>query len=92
MRKPAPCIGLRVARRASGEPYLGGIAGEEFTVPAGARVQLRRLRPDGPGESPTHAIVFAPPDPRLSKAAIEKAIADGAWHRVDPRHDGEVKP
>lgn len=87
---PAPCIGLRISRRASGEPYLCGIAGEEFTVPRGARVQLRRIRDDG--DHVTHAIVFAPPDARVSTKTIEKAVADSAWWRRDQRHDGEEMP
>ena len=81
----APAIGLRLAHRVDGTPFLHGLAGSDFTVPAGSRVQLRRLRPDGPGDSPTHAIVFAPPDPRVTEKEIEQAVRDSAWHRVDPR-------
>jgi hypothetical protein len=93
MSKPAPCIGLRRAVRASGEPYLSGVAHAEIVIPAGARVQLRRLRPDGPGDSPTHAIVFAPADPRAKGADLEQACRDNGFHRVDPRDaDGEPAP
>lgn len=83
--KPAPCIGLRIGRRVSGEPYLHGISSEEFTIPKGARVQLRRLRPDGDGDTPTHAIVFAPPDPNVTPRELDQAGRDAAWHRRDAR-------
>ncbi len=87
MTSPAPAIGLFVGHRVTGEPYLRGIASESFTVPAGARVQLRRLRPDGPGDSPTHAIIFAPPDPTLTRADLAQATRDASWHRRDPRDE-----
>jgi hypothetical protein len=61
-RGPVPCIGLRRGVRVSGEHYLYGVVSETLTLEAGARVQLRRLRPDGDHDGPTHAIVFAPCD------------------------------
>ncbi len=93
MSAPVPAIGLLIGYRVTGEPFLRGIADREFTVPAGARVQLRRLRPDGPGDIPTHAIVFAPPDPNLTPAELQQACRAAAWHRDDARDDPqEVAP
>ena len=48
MRKPAPAIGLRLGHRVTdNSPFLYGIVGTDLEIPAGSRVSLRRIRPDG---------------------------------------------
>lgn len=84
---PAPCIGLRRAKRVTGEPYLHGVVPRDFEAKAGMRVQLRKLR-DAAHEDcgATHAIIFAPEtDETTTGAAIDQATRDSAWHRDDPR-------
>jgi hypothetical protein len=70
---PAPAIGLRRAVRTTGEPFLHGIAECEFIIPVGARVQLRRVRPDGANVA-KHVVVFAVPDPRLPAADLTPRV------------------
>jgi hypothetical protein len=93
MTTPANYVGLRQRHRADGSPFLAGIAHEAFTVPAGARVLLQRVRPHDTDDGPAFVLVVAPPDPRgLSGVARDRACRDNApAHRTDPRDAGSTE-
>ena len=92
-KKPAPAIGLRTGHRVDGAPFLHGIASQEIVIPAGSRLSLRRVAPDGSGKA-THVIVIAPPVPGISdtKSQIEQARIDAMWCRDDPRDEVNNHP
>lgn len=86
MRKPAPAIGLRLGHRVTdNSPFLYGIVGTDLEIPAGSRVSLRRIRPDG-SDLPTHVIVIAPPHVGVSDTPkqLRQAQLDSAWMRPEP--------
>lgn len=72
-------VGLRQRHRVDGTPYLAGIAHEQFTVPAGARVQLQRVRAHDDDCGPAFVLQIAPPDPAgMTKAEQARACIDNA--------------
>lgn len=91
VRRPGIVLGMRQHRRASGEPYLVAVVDEDLYLPAGCELHLRRLRPDGDGDTPTHALVVVPPEVAMSNRQRDRAAADrldGSVLRRDPRDGG----
>lgn len=74
--RPSPILGMRRRQRASGEPFMVAVVAERLTLEPGTELQLRRLRPDGPGESPTHALMVIPPRKTPTTKDRDQAAAE----------------
>lgn len=89
MIRPAPIIGFRRRHRATGEPYLHAIVGEDLHLPAGSVLDLRRLH-DGSLDSPEFALMIVVPTKPCQPSKPERANAaadrlDGSAIRQDHR-------
>ena len=73
--KPAPVVGFRRRHRVSGEPYLHAVVGEELTIPAGSKLDLRRLN-DGSLDSPEFALLIVTPSSPWKPTKAERARVD----------------
>lgn len=86
--RPQPVLGMRRRQRTSGEPFMVAVVAEQLILEAGSELHLRRLRPDGPGDSPTHVLQVIPPKKPLTGKASDQAKADrldGSAIRIDQR-------
>lgn len=95
MIRPAPILGFRRRHRATGEPYLHAIVGEDLHVPAGSTLDLRRLH-DGALDSPKFALlIVAPTKPwqpsKTERSQVAADRLDGSAIRQDHRDAGTTE-
>jgi hypothetical protein len=93
--RPSPIIGMRRRQRATGEPYLHAVVGDDLHVPAGSTLDLRRIAPDD-ADGPTFALLIVPPcspwkPSRSERARVDADRLDGTALRAlagEPCNDG----
>lgn len=89
--RPLPVLGMQVRRRADGSTFFACTLAEDLPMPAGTELHLVRVRADGQGTGPTHALRVFPPS--VAPSASERARAsrdrlDGSGVRLDSRDGG----